>query len=124
MIQVAVKTPSGKGVSSNRDGDVRADNLTYAFTSVKMPTGGAKLQIDHIKDITNKRCIITIRNKDNLCMARAIVVAKANIEKPQNLKVINMQRPIVGKMAEKLHDDCFIVHDVCGIDESIHLHSI
>ena len=56
------------------------DSINVNIIHVEMPNGGTgrKRKIANLdKYLTNKRAILRIQNKDNLCLARAIVVAKA-----------------------------------------------
>ena len=46
--------------------------------SIKIPTGKGRLYLT--KDtVSRKNCIITVKNNDNICLARAIVTAHANL---------------------------------------------
>ena len=47
--------------------------------SVKIPTGKGRLYLT--KDtVSRKNCIITVKNDDTICLARAIVTAHANLK--------------------------------------------
>ena len=51
---------------------------------LKLPRGGAKVSItNYKKDAKKKTSIVVIKNKDNMCMARAIVTGKKQIEGPR-----------------------------------------
>ena len=50
---------------------------------VSMPSrgkGGKHTELNLEKHLEKKRSVIRIRNKDSLCMARALVVAKSKID--------------------------------------------
>ena len=58
------------------------DSLEIEMTHVELLTGGMKTQfVDLERSLKKKPCLITIRNKDNICGARALVTAKARVEK-------------------------------------------
>jgi hypothetical protein len=71
-------------------------SFTIDIIGIKTPTGsGNSLKVlDYSKDTHIKKSIITIRNKDNLCCARALVVGKAIADRHPNLKQIKLGRPI------------------------------
>ena len=87
---------------------------------VKNPKGGRGPShfIDLDSFVTNKKCIIRIQNSDNLCCARAIVTAKAKIDKhPLYENSIRRGRGIQARLAKELHDKSCIPLGVCGIEE-------
>jgi hypothetical protein len=50
------------------------------ITHVSLPKGGTGKRCDYVdteRFVKDKRCIIQIQNKDDMCCARAIVTAKA-----------------------------------------------
>ena len=56
---------------------------------VEMPQGGTgtkRSEINLEKHLTNKRTIVRIQNEDDLCLARALVVSIAKIEKDSRFK--------------------------------------
>jgi hypothetical protein len=61
-------------------------SLTYKFVYIKMPVGGSYLKIIHNMDIYKKKCVIAIKNTDDLCMARSIVTAHAVKIKHEKIK--------------------------------------
>ena len=77
--------------------------------STKIPRGKGRLTIT--KDNTvQKRCIITIKNTDTLCLARAIVMAHANSNKGMWTKSqikngFNKSMGLQKTMALKLHEN-------------------
>ena len=61
-------------------------------------------------NLKQKNSVITIKNDDSICLARAIVTAVANINKTQWTKSqlrdgFNRSRKLQKKMAEKLHEE-------------------
>ena len=55
------------------------DECMITLQSIKIPAGKARLPLT--KDsISNKSCIITIKNSDSICLARSIVMAYANMK--------------------------------------------
>ena len=87
---------------------------------VKNPSGGvwSSHYIDLDAFFKNKKCIIRIQNKDELCCARAIITAKAKIDNhPLFKESIKRGRGIQGKLAKELHVKANVPFGVCGIDE-------
>ncbi|CAC5374270.1 unnamed protein product [Mytilus coruscus] len=63
------------------------DSLEIEMTHVELPVGGTRKQgkyVDLERFMKTKQCILTIRNRDDLCCARALVTAKANLDKHEN----------------------------------------
>ena len=80
-------------IQSNRDFRLN-DTVVVDIIHVEAPQGSgrSKRTILNIKDFLHKKkSVITIRNDDNLCLARALVVAIAKIEKDPNYK--NLLKP-------------------------------
>ena len=69
-------------------GDIPADeSLDINIAAVEMLKGGSFLQMYNLNnDIPKKKSIIQIKNADNLCLARAIVVSLAHLQKTENPK--------------------------------------
>ena len=65
--------------------DVKMEDITFKLLSVKIPTGSGK--VNKIITVDGKCSIIQIRNKDTICLARALIVALAanNREKLQEI---------------------------------------
>ena len=88
---------------------VPLNEVIVEVQSTKIPRGKGRLTIT--KDNTErKRCIITIKNNDTMCLARAIVTAVANLKKDmwttsQLKDGFNKSRPLQGVEAKKLHED-------------------
>ena len=75
---------------------------------VEMPHGGTgrKRKIANLdKYLTNKRAIVRIQNKGNLCLSRATVVANAKVDNDTRHKHIShSERPLQGELARELHE--------------------
>ena len=80
---------------------------------------GRKRTSLNIKDFLHKkRSIVTIRNKDILCLARALVVAIAKIEKdPSYGRLISAQETYQEKKARELHKLANVPLGHCSIPE-------
>ncbi|XP_028517608.1 uncharacterized protein LOC110247906 [Exaiptasia diaphana] len=91
------------------------------FYHVSMPQGsGSKRRrtINLQKHLSEKRCIIQIQNDDALCLARALVVAKAKLSNDPAVKQIaNSRRPLQRRLAEQLHHDAGVLIGPCGLEE-------
>ena len=107
-------------IQSNRDFRLN-DTVVVDIIHVEVPQGSrrSKRTILNIKDFLHKkRSIITIRNNDNLCLARALVVAIAKIEKGPNYK--NLLKPgksTVERKARELHEAAKVPLGPCGLPE-------
>ena len=80
-------------IQSNRDFRLN-DTVVVDIIHVEAPQGSgrSKRNVLNIKDFLHKKgSVITIQNNDNLCLARALVVAIAKIEKDPNYK--NLTKP-------------------------------
>ena len=109
-----------KVVQSNEDFRLN-DTVTINIIHVEMPRGSGRrkrttLNIrDHLK---KKRSVILINNKDNLCLARALVVSIARIEKDRRFKQIREARGnIQTQRALDLHQAANVPLGPCGIDK-------
>ena len=107
-------------IQSNRDFRLN-DTVVVDIIHVEAPQGSgrSKRTILNIKDFLHKkRSIIIIQNNDNLCLARALVVAIARIEKDPNYK--NLTKPgrrTQEKKARELHEAANVPLGPCGIPE-------
>ena len=85
------------------------NEVTIEVQSTRIPRGKGRLTIT--KDNTGrKRCIITVKNTDTMCLARAIVTAHANLNKDKWTKSqinngFNKSRLLQDTEALKLHED-------------------
>ena len=88
---------------------------------VEMPHGSGRTNrtILNIRDyLKKKQCVITITNKDNLCLARALVVSIARIEKdPRYNRVIDSTHTVQRERAFDLHEAANVPLGACGLKE-------
>ena len=90
--------------------------------SVKVPTGKGKLYLT--KDtVSRKGCIITVKNDDTTCLARAVVTSLANLHperwsKTQLKNGFNSSRKLQRDQAMKLHEDANVEINDYGNDLS------
>ena len=93
-------------IQSNRDFRLN-DTVVVDIIHVEAPQGSgrSKCTILNIKDFLHKKkSIIIIQNNDNLCLARALVVAIAKIEKDPNYKnLLKPGRSTLERKARELH---------------------
>ena len=89
---------------------------------VSMPSGGKgrkRTAVNLEKHLERKKSVIRIQNKDNLCMARALVVAKARIDHDsRDRQIRNYQRPLQTQLAQELHTNADVPLGPCGIEEA------
>ena len=77
--------------------------------SVKIPAGKGRLYLT--KDtVLRNNCIVTIKNDDTICLARAVVTAYANLHperwsKTQLKNGLNISRKLQRDQAMKLHKE-------------------
>ena len=93
--------------------------LVIGITHARKPVGGRGAQFwsTFREFLHKKQCIIRITNADELCCARAIVTAKARLEKHSDWNSIRLGREIQRKLALQLHSQANVPHGKCGIDE-------
>lgn len=69
---------------------VNTDTFCLAATSVRLPSGqgnhNRSLFNNYAEECAKRQGIVVIKNKDNLCLVRALVVAKADADKDLNYK--------------------------------------
>jgi len=94
---------------------MQPEDLTFTLLNIQIPTGSGR--VNGIITVDSKRSIIRIRNKDTLCLSRAIVVGLAvdNREKLQDtvknnitdkeLKEINKRRQRKSKINQGIISD-------------------
>ena len=107
-------------MQSNREFRLN-DTVTVDLIHVKASQGSgrSKRNVVNIKDYLHKKgSVITIKNNDNLCLARALVVAIAKIEKAPNYKdLLKPGRSILERKARELHAAANVPLGPCGIEE-------
>ena len=109
-----------KVVQSNEDFRLN-DTVTINIIHVEMPrgSGGVKRTTLNIRDhLRKKHSVIPINNNDNLCLARALAVSIARIEKDPRYKRIREGRGRIQlQRALDLHQAANVPLGPCGIDE-------
>ena len=63
-----------------------------------------------------KRSVIRVQNDDELCCARALVVAKARVDQHPKEKAIRQGRPLQRELALRLHDEARVPPGPCSYD--------
>ena len=85
------------------------DSLNVNVVHVEMPQGagnGKRRDVVNLKAYLNKKgCIVQIKNNDNLCCARPIVVAKAKYDNdPEYKNIVDHRGTKQGRLANELHE--------------------
>ena len=97
------------------------DTVIVDINHVAVPEGSGKSKrtIFNIRDhLKQKGSIISINNMDDLCLARALAVAIARIEKdPKYNHIRRSDRPLQRQKALDLHQAANVPLGPCGIDE-------
>ena len=109
-----------KVVQSNEDFRLN-DTVTIDIIHVEMPRGSGRrkrttLNIrDHLK---KKKSVILINNKDHLCLARALAVSIARIEKdPRYKRMLDSLCTVQRERAFDLHEAANVPLGPCGLKE-------
>ena len=96
--------------------DIPLENCKIVVQSVKIPA--CKGRLYQTKDtVSRKNCIITVKNDDTTCLARAITTAYANLHpekwtKTQLKDGFNKSRKLQRKQALKLYEEAEVeIHD-------------
>ena len=97
------------------------DSVSVNVVHVEMPKGTGRKRHDVVNlesYLTKKRGIVKIKNKDDLCCARAIVVAKAKLDKdPKYKSIVDHRRATQTTLARELHESAGVPLGSCGIPE-------
>ena len=97
------------------------DSVNVNLIHVEIPNGGTgtkRSEINLEKYLINKRAIIRIQNTDEMCLARALVVAKAKLENDRRDRHIrDPKRPLQTRLARDLHQKAGVPIAICGLDE-------
>ena len=108
-----------KVVQSNEE--FRLNNtVNIDLIRVEMPYGSGRRKRDivNIRDyLKKKKSVITINNKDDLCLARSLVVSIARIEKDPRYKGISEGNGIQRERAFDLHEAANVPLGPCGLNE-------
>ena len=88
---------------------VPLSEVEFVIQSIKIPRGAGRLVVTN-SNMKRKKSVITIKNDDSICLARAIVTAVANINKSKWTQTqlkdgFNRSRKLQKDMAEKLHEE-------------------
>ena len=112
-----------KVVQSNEEFRLN-DEVNIDILRVQMPQGSGKSKrkrttYDLREYLKKKQSVICINNKDNYCLARALAVSIARIEKdPQYTQIIDSSRHIQFERALALHQAAHVPFDIpCGLKE-------
>ena len=109
-------------IQSNQDFRLN-DTVTVDIIHVVAPEGRGKSRVKrttlNIREYLKKKgSVITINNTDNLCLARALSVAIARIEKdPKYSQIKDSKRHIQLQRALDLHQVANVPLGPCGMDE-------
>ena len=117
----------------NSAGDIPADEvLTINVAAIKPIVGNSRKKILSVDDLKAKKSTVKIKNKDNLCLPRAIVVAVAHLNMKENVgdkkfvseydKVRNSRNNTQRYRAEELRLAVGIPRDRGGVLEDIPLY--
>ena len=109
-----------KVIQSNEDFRLN-DTVTVDIIHVETPQGSgrSKRTTLNIREyLKKKKSVIPINNKDNFCLARALAVGIARIEKdPRYGQIIDSKRHIQLDRALDLHQTANVPLGPCGMDE-------
>ena len=85
------------------------DTVEINLIHVSMPIGGKRSKRSEVnleKHLKKRKSIIRIQNEDDLCMARALVVAKAKLDNdPQYKSIVDHCWPMQTRLAQELHQN-------------------
>ena len=109
-----------KVIQSNEDFRLNT-TVNIDVIRVEMPQGSGRLKRttlnirDHLK---KKRTVIIINNKDDLCLARALVTSIARIEKdPRYKRLLDATSTVQRERAFDLHEAANVPLGPCGLKE-------
>ena len=117
--QLARKLNSAQVVDPERDG------FFVELTSVKTferggKSGGKKGNPGKMaweKMAKKKKCVIQIKNKDALCLARGIVTMKERADEGSHYHNLRQGKPIQERWARLLHQEAGVPEGPCGFEE-------
>ena len=111
-----------KVVQSNEEFRLN-DTVNIDIIRVEMPKGSGKSRVkrttyDLREYLKKKGSVITINNKDNLCLARALAVSIARIEKdPRYKRMLDSKCTVQRERAFDLHEATNVPLGPCGLKE-------
>ena len=89
---------------------------------MSMPIGGRgnkRSEVNLEKHLEKKRSIIKIRNEDEVCMARALVVAKAKLDNDSHYKcIVDHRWPMQTRLVQELHQNAGVPLGPCRIEKA------
>ena len=107
-------------IQSNQDFRLN-DTVVVDIIHVEAPQGSGRKKrclLDIREFLHKKRSIIVIQNNDDLCLARALVVAVAKIENdPSCKRYTDPREGVQGRKARELHEAANVPLGPCGIPE-------
>ena len=81
-------------------------------------TGSKRSEINLEKHLMKKKSVVRIQNSDDLCLARALVIAKANINNDsRDCQIREHHRPLYTRLAEELHQKAGMALGPCSLDK-------
>jgi hypothetical protein len=97
------------------------DSVNVNVVHVEMSNGAGRKRRDVVNlesYLTKKRGIVQIKNKDDLCCARANILAKAKLDNdPQYKSIVSRTGTLQDRLAQELHASAGVPLDPCGIPE-------
>ena len=107
-------------IQSNREFQLN-DSVQLNLIHVEMPNGGTgtkRSEINLEKHLAKKGSIIRIQNKDEMCLARALVVSIAKSENGNRYKgIVDHRRSMQTRLAYDLHQKANVSIRPCGLNE-------
>ena len=121
-------TLAGKLNSNEAFNPHRGFQVDLVFVSMPGPGSSRHKQRNagHLcldRDNKKKKCIVTIKNRDALCCARAIITMRAHCHKDQGVDGFrdweNLKKgyPVQQRQAQALHRDAGVAEGPCGLPE-------
>ena len=108
-------------VLQSHENFVLRDDIHLNLVRVKVPVGGAwKRSRGGVKlerRLRDKQCILRVKNKDELCLALAIVVGVARLKGDPCFKVLKEGRKEQRTRAMALHDRAGVPWRACGLED-------
>ena len=108
-------------IQSNREFRLN-DSVQLNLIHVEMPNGGTgtkRSEINLEKHLAKKGSVIRIQNKDDMCLARALVVSIAKIENNSRYKtIIDHRWSMQTRLAHDLHEKANVSIGPCGLVKS------
>ena len=117
--QLARKLNSAQVVDPERDGFFV--ELTFVKTFERGGKNGGKKgnpgKMAWEKMAKKKKCVIQIKNKDDLCLARGIVTMKERADEGSHYHNLRQGKPIQERWARLLHQEAGVPEGPCGFEE-------